>query len=278
MKSTVNNGKHLFGAIIGDIAGSAYEFSHRKDYDFEFFPAHCDFTDDTILTCATADAILNDGLHCDAMSFAKSYFYYANAYRSPMGGYGASFSRWILAKTLRPYNSMGNGAAMRVSPCAYASEDFNICLDLATLSAAVTHNHWQGIRSAQAVVTAIWHLNHGYSADQVLAILEDQFCYDKLRFYVKHADLFSAYRNDYEYTELAEPTVVAALICALTATSFEDAIRRAVSLGGDADTLAAIAGSVAEARFEIPDAMIEFATKKMPKLLLEIVTDFNTKI
>lgn len=278
MKSTINQGKHLYGAIIGDIAGSVYEFSKQKSYDFELFPLRCDITDDTILTVATAFAILDTGSRCSENEFGDAYYHFARKYPNPMGGYGASFSLWVRDGKMRPYNSLGNGCAMRVSPCAYASAFLDRCLALATRSASPTHNHWQGIRAAQCITAVIYFLYHGSSVDQVVAEIDSQFGYDKVSLYVKHPDLFDAYRNDYKYTEHAEPTVQGALISALTATSYEDAIRRAVSLGGDADTLAAIAGSVAEARFEIPEYMIQIADRRLPDYLKDIIKAYNEKI
>lgn len=276
--NTLNKNKHLYGAIIGDIVGSAYEFSRMKSYNFELFPNGSDFTDDTILTCATANTLIYRERSLTITDFMSSYQIFAGCYPHPKGSYGASFSQWVNSCTHLPYFSMGNGAAMRVSPCAYVSDDLNVCLYFATLSASATHNHWQGIRAAQAVVAAIFYLNHGDSVESVVNKIESLFCYNKIRPYVQCPDLFEAYRNNYEYTELAEDTVVGAMICALTATSFEDAIRRAVSLGGDADTLACIAGSIAEARFEIPDDMIQIANSKLPEDLREIVKTFNTMI
>jgi ADP-ribosylglycohydrolase len=278
MKSTINQGKHLYGAIIGDIAGSVYEFSKQKSYDFELFPRGCNITDDSILTVATAYAILNTGTAASESNFAVAYYDFAKQYPHPMGGYGSSFSKWVNDATMRPYNSLGNGCAMRVSPCAYASAFLDRCIALATRSSASTHNHWQGIRAAQCITTAIYLLNHGSSVAVVRDYLDRQFCYEKVTFYVRHPDLFEAYKNDYEYTEHAEPTVIGALICALTATSYEDAIRRAISLGGDADTLAAIAGSIAEARFEIPEEMIKIADSLLPDHLKDIIKAYNVKI
>ena len=278
MKSTINQGKHLYGAIIGDIAGSVYEFSKQKSYDFELFPRGCNITDDSILTVATAYAILNIGTTTSESNFAVAYYDFAKQYPHPMGGYGSSFSKWVNDATMRPYNSLGNGCAMRVSPCAYTSMFLDRCIALATRSSASTHNHWQGIRAAQCITTAIYLLNHGSSVAEVLDYLDRQFCYEKVTFYVRHPDLFEAYKNDYEYTEHAEPTVIGALICALTATSYEDAIRRAISLGGDADTLAAIAGSIAEARFEIPEEMIKIADSLLPDHLKDIIKAYNVKI
>lgn len=278
MKSTINQGKHLYGAIIGDIAGSVYEFSREKSYDFELFPFGCNYTDDTILTVATAYAILDTGSRCTENDFADAYYKFAKKYPNPMGGYGMSFSTWVYDGKMRPYNSLGNGCAMRVSPCAYTSMFVDRCIALATRSASPTHNHWQGIRAAQCITTVIYLLNHGADIKDVLAAIDSQFGYAYVTFYVKRPDKFDVYRKNYEYTEQAEPTVQGALICALLATSYEDAIRRAISLGGDADTLAAIAGSVAEARFEIPEEMIKIADSLLPDHLKDIIKAYNVKI
>ena len=243
MMTTVNKNKHLFGAIIGDIVGSVYEFGRQKSYDFDFFSYGCNITDDTILTCATA-----------------------------------GFSTWVFDGTMRPYNSLGNGAPMRVSPCAYFSAYINRCLEVATMSASATHNHWQAIRAVQCVTFAIYELRHGTSVKDLIQKIYQQYEYGMIRLCTKDQKAYDLFQQKYEYTEHSEKTVIGALICALSATSFEDAIRRAVSLGGDADTLAAIAGSIAEARFEIPDAMIDVAKQKLPKKLLDIVTEFNETI
>jgi len=278
MKTAVNNYQHLYGAIIGDIVGSTYEFSRQKDYDFYLFPFGCDITDDTILTVATAFAILDTGSRCTENDFADAYYHFARKYPTPKGGYGASFSQWVASKSFRPYFSMGNGCAMRVSPCAYASGNLDICMELATQSATATHNHWQSVRAVQALTFAIYYLNRETSVVTIIKELDSNYGFSRVKFYVDHPDLFDAYRNDYEYTELVFPTVEGALICALTATSFEDAIRRAVSLGGDADTLAAIAGSVAEARFQIPADMIQTANRHIPMQMKKVIENFNFKI
>lgn len=278
MMTTVNKNKHLFGAIIGDIVGSVYEFSRQKSYDFDFFSYGCNITDDTILTCATAEAILRNGNIVDTQDFANEYYDFAKEFPHPMGGYGAGFSTWVYDGTMRPYNSLGNGAPMRVSPCAYFSAYINRCLEVATMSASATHNHWQAIRAVQCVTFAIYELRHGTSVKDLIQKIYQQYEYEMIRLCTKDQKAYDLFQQKYEYTEHSEKTVIGALICALSANSFEDAIRRAVSLGGDADTLAAIAGSIAEARFEIPDAMIDVAKQKLPKKLLDIVTEFNETI
>lgn len=267
MKTKKINKKRLYGAIIGDICGSVYEFVGNKNYNCELFPKGCDFTDDTILTAATADAILL------GENFACSYRRWGTLYPCPKGGYGGSFSVWLHSDSMTGYNSLGNGSAMRVSPCAYVSEEINEVIDCATRSALPSHSHWQGIRAAQAVVRCIFLLNHGYgeTLEDVASAIRGEFNYDI-------PSLEADYRMQqimYSYSERAEDTVPIAIWCALSATSFEDAIRRAIALGGDADTLGAITGSIAECIFEIPAEMIETVDKILDKRIRNIINNFN---
>lgn len=263
---TVNKQK-LYGAIIGDIAGSCYEFSANKNYDCELFPKGCSFTDDTILTAATAMAILLEN------DFALMYKTWGRNYPHPKGGYGASFSQWLFSDSMVGYNSLGNGAAMRVSPCAYVSKNINEVLDCAARSAVATHSHWQGVRAAQAVARCIYLLNHGYGTcpEDVIADLRAEFMYD---FPSLEAD-YETQQDLYSYSERAEETVPMAIWCALSATSFEDAVRRAIALGGDADTLGAITGSIAECIFEIPADMIKVANKLLDNRIIKTIQNFN---
>lgn len=267
MKKTINKQK-LFGAVIGDIAGSSYEFVHNKDYGCELFPKGCSFTDDTILTAATAMAVTLE------RDFAQIYKEWGRAYPRPKGGYGASFSQWLYTDSMIGYNSLGNGAAMRVSPCAYVSENINEVLDCAARSAVATHSHWQGVRAAQAVARCIFLLNHGYgdSREDVISAIRAEFLYD---FPSLDAD-YETQQDLYFYSERAEDTVPMAIWCALSATtSFEDAVRRAIALGGDADTLGAITGSIAECIFEIPADMLKLAKKMLDKSILNTIETFN---
>lgn len=265
-KKTISK-QRLYGAIIGDIAGSCYEFVGNKNYNCELFPKGCDFTDDSILTAATAMAILLE------TSFAESYKEWGRAFPFPKGGYGTSFAQWLRTESMTGYNSLGNGAAMRVSPCAYVSEDTNAVLDCAARSAVATHSHWQGVRAAQAVARCIFLLNHGYGTcpEDVIADLRAEFMYD---FPSLEAD-YETQQDLYSYSERAEDTVPMAIWCALSATSFEDAIRRAIALGGDADTLGAITGSIAECIFEIPADMIKVANKLLDNRIIKTIQNFN---
>ena len=265
-KMTINK-QRLYGAVIGDIAGSVYEFVGNKNYNCELFPKGCDFTDDSILTAATAMAITLE------LSFAESYKDWGRAFPSPKGGYGTSFAHWLYSDSTLGYNSLGNGAAMRVSPCAYVSEDINAVLDCAARSAVATHSHWQGVRAAQAVARCIYLLNHGYGTnpEDVIAAIRAEFMYD---FPSLEAD-YETQQDLYFYSERAEETVPMAIWCALSATSFEDAVRRAIALGGDADTLGAITGSIAECIFEIPADMMEVAKGMLDKRIVKTFDEFN---
>lgn len=270
MKQTEKIGNlRLLGAAIGDICGSFYEFKSCKDYGFELFPVGCDYTDDTILTAATADAII-----CGvdfASDFASFYRSWAAEFPNPTGCYGSSFSAWLRSSSSVGYNSLGNGCAMRVSPCAYVSHDYNVVLDFASRSSMVTHNHWQGIRAAQAVTTCIFMLNHRASRDAVLECMKSDFLYDIPSLDADYASLQRGYR----YTERADETVNMAIWCALSASSFEDAIRKAVALGGDADTLGAITGSIAECLFRIPSFMVDRALAILHPEIVDVINCFN---
>ena len=263
----VINKKRLYGAIIGDICGSSYEFIHNKDYNCELFPKDCDYTDDSILTAATSVAIM---LH---LNFSEAYKKWGRAFPSPKGGYGTSFAHWLYSDSMLGYNSLGNGASMRVSPCAYVSEDINTVLDCAARSAVATHSHWQGVRAAQAVARCIFLLNHGYGTcrEDVASVIRGEFGYDIPSMGADYGLL----QNLYFYSERADETVPMAIWCALSATSFEDAVRRAIALGGDADTLGAITGSIAECIFEIPADMMEKAQNIVDKKIIKAIEKFN---
>jgi ADP-ribosyl-[dinitrogen reductase] hydrolase len=266
---TINRRHRLLGVVLGDMAGSMYEFSENRDYNVPLFPDGCDYTDDSILTMATAQAVL-ENVSPTVDDFSYYYRRFAMRYPHPKGAYGSFFSRWIESGNHREgYNSLGNGAVMRVAPCAYTS-NYVHAMWLATCSSVSTHNHWQAVRAAQALVSAIFWLNHGMSVDEVTENIEQQFHYDLHRSYEQlHAT--------YVYSGFAEHTVDAGLICALRSSSFEDALRKAVSLGGDADTIGAVTGAVAECIHEIPKTMVGEAEKLLPQEFKDIIAFFNKK-
>ena len=212
----------MIGAIIGDVIGSRFEFNNTRDYNFELFTAQNSYTDDTICTLAIADAILS------LESFQDKLLEWCRLYPHPMGGYGGSFARWIASNDPLPYNSFGNGSAMRVSPVAWAFDDLKDVIDWAIKTASVTHNHPEGIKGAVAVAHAIWYF---------------RFCDTHLSYFIKTMEEYYPGFMDQAFTP--------------GKFDEEDAIRKAISFGGDSDTIGAIVGSIAEARFGIPQEFID---------------------
>ncbi|MDR1595293.1 MAG: ADP-ribosylglycohydrolase family protein [Prevotellaceae bacterium] len=256
----------MIGAIVGDYAGSAYEFNNTRNYDFEMIAPENSITDDSIMTVAVMDAILQ------SKSYGEWLRYWGNKYPNPKGGYGASFSGWLRSNNPQPYNSFGNGSAMRVSAIGWAFDTLDRTLQEAQKSAACTHSHPEGIKGAQAVASAIYLLRNGKSKDFIKRCIEKEFDYDLSR---KLSDI----RPNYRFNESCMQTVPEAIICYLESVGFEDTIRLAVSLGGDSDTLACIAGSIAEAdrAYEIPTQVIDAAFLTMPAELQNIVEQFYLK-
>lgn len=237
----------MLGAMIGDTVGSVYEFAPINSKDFEFFSAHAEFTDDTVCTAAVADVLLHDRPPAATLQeWCRRY---------PDYGYGGMFSEWIRQDPPRPYGSFGNGAAMRVSPVArlYRSRDLPAALAASDRVTEVTHNHEEGLKGARATVHAIWLAYRGEDPKTIRDAIGQRYRYDLER-------SVDEIRPGYEFNEICQDTVPEAIICALESTSFEDAIRNAVSLGGDADTLAAIAGPIAEVLHGIPP---EFKTQML---------------
>jgi ADP-ribosylglycohydrolase len=240
----------MLGAIIGDIVGSRWEFNPTNDYNFELFSDKNSYTDDTICTIAVADAILHG-----SNDFGQYIHSWCRRYPHPMGGYGGRFAQWVMSDNPRPYGSYGNGAAMRVSPVAWASNSQEEILHAAKLTASCTHNHPEGIKGAQAIASAIRNAR----------ILREQYGgnwgKEEIRDFVRETVWkFPEYNIDIQiekvknrFDETCGGTVPVALWVIQNSTGFEDAIRRAVSLGADADTLGAIVGSIAEALWGIPE-------------------------
>lgn len=222
----------MLGAISGDIIGSYYEFFSVKNKDFEMFVPKSRFTDDTVLTVALAESILTQ------KSYTSTLHKYFDNYQQ--AGYGASFLKWCLAKKTEPYNSLANGSAMRVSPVAWANETIEDVIKAAEKSSEVTHNHPEGIEGAVATAVAIFMARNGSSKKEIRDKVEELTNYDLNR---KVDDI----RKIYKFELFASKSVPEAIICFLESENFEDTIRNAISLGGDADTQACIAGSIAEA-------------------------------
>ncbi|MDE5812574.1 MAG: ADP-ribosylglycohydrolase family protein [Muribaculaceae bacterium] len=254
----------MIGTIIGDIAGSIYEFDNTADYNFPFFAPDAEFTDDSICTLAVADAILNNKSYENAMHTL------CRRYPNPMGAYGGSFYQWVMSDNPRPYNSFGNGAAMRVSPVAWLFDSETDVLAQAKASAEITHSHPEGIKGAQAIAIAIFRMRKAAEKDsRIFTDVAGQFY---------GPDAFSRLPEPGYFDVTCQGCVPLALKIAAEAESFEDAVRRAVVYGGDTDTVGAIVGSLAEARFGIPPEMQAKALQYLPDDLLAIVSQFQSGV
>ncbi|MDP4270362.1 MAG: ADP-ribosylglycohydrolase family protein [Bacteroidota bacterium] len=260
----------MLGAIIGDIVGSRFEFRDFKSKAFELFHPECDYTDDTICTVATADWLMNDEA-LQACQYQVTLLDYCRKYPNPMGGYGGSFARWIRSESPKPYGSFGNGSAMRVSPIGWFCNTLEETLDVAERSATVTHNHPEGVKGAQAVAVAIFLARFGKSKEEIKEDIVTRFGYEL----DKTCDQI---RPTYQFNETCQGTVPQAITAFLDSTDFEEAIRLAVSLGGDSDTLTCITGAIAEAYYGIPDALVNRALQYLPEDLLEVCTTFRSRI
>ncbi|MBK6591404.1 MAG: ADP-ribosylglycohydrolase family protein [Burkholderiales bacterium] len=246
----------MLGAIIGDIVGSVYEFDNIKTKDFPLFREDSRITDDTVCTVAVADSILNNRDPVETM------VYWCRKHNSM--GYGDRFVKWFDLPWQEPYGSFGNGAAMRVSPAAFLAPTIECARKLALRVTEITHNHPEGIKGALATSDAIWMAFNSAEPTEIRKHIETMYGYDLNR----TVDLI---RPTYKFNESCMGTVPEAIICALEAADFEDAIRNAISIGGDSDTLAAITGAIAEARFMIPDDICQEALRRMPDDLRMVI-------
>lgn len=259
----------MYGAIIGDIVGSRFEFNNIKTKDFEFFHPKCYYTDDTVMTLAVAQAIMryrsaNTQFKKELVLSMKEL---GHAY--PGAGYGSRFKRWLCSNHAKPYKSYGNGAAMRVSPCGWAAATKAEAIDLGYDSAAVTHNHPEGLDGAAITSQLIWLARNGGTKDDIRAIGDKVY---GLNFTLEQI------RPSYKFEESCQGTVPQAIVAFLEADSFEDTIRNAISIGGDSDTLAAIAGSIAEPFFGVPSDLIDKARTYLDDRLLGILDAFDEAI
>lgn len=250
----------MLGAIIGDIVGSVYEFNNTFEYDFPLFSEDGSFTDDTTCTIAIADAILK------GKDYRQSLLDWCRRYPNPMGAYGCSFQQWLLSENPQPYNSFGNGSAMRVSPVGWAFNTLNKVLFEADETARPTHNHPSGIIGAQSVAHAIY--SQIITPDKsVIETIANQYYhgYDLRKF------------SKGVFDETCMWTVPLAFQIVMKSDSFEDAIRKAISYGGDSDTLGAIVGSIAEPLFGIPEWIRAKAMSYLPEEMITVVDEFEKK-
>jgi ADP-ribosylglycohydrolase len=253
----------MLGAIAGDVIGSVFEGRDLKSEDFALFSEHSSFTDDTVMTVAVAAWTL------DGLDLAVALRKFGRRY--PWHGYGMSFLEWLFDETKGPYDSWGNGSAMRVSPVAWAFDDMEEVLRHAERSAEVTHNHPEGIRGAQATALAIFLGRRGVDKRDIRSQVELRCGYDLSR---RVDDI----RPGYGFDVSCQGSVPEAIICFLESKDFESAIRLAVSLGGDTDTMACIAGAIAEAHYGgVPEAIAAEVRKRLPEDLLDVVDRFRAR-
>ena len=258
-------GTFMYGAILGDIIGSPFEFDRgSKSKVFPLFSQESHFTDDTVMTVAVADAFL--GTPDDEAVIRQRLIRAMQKWgrRYPRAGYGGMFRQWLRTPDPQPYNSYGNGSAMRVSPVAWIFEDLETVRRMARLSAEVTHNHPEGIKGAEATAAAIFLARTGHTKAEIRAYTEKEFHYCLNR-------TCDQIRPTYRHVESCQETVPEAITAFLEGESFEDVIRTAVSLGGDCDTLTAIAGSIAEGFYGVPEELKQACIDRIPKHFADIL-------
>lgn len=265
-KNIITIMKGIIGAIAGDIIGSTRENHPIKTKDFDLFTERSVFTDDTIMTLAVANWLLED--KSSEKTLIKNLQYFGNLY--PYAGYGGMFMKWLSEDDPKPYESWANGSAMRVSPCVWAANSLEESQELAYKSAAVTHNHPEGIKGALATCDSIYLSKIGANKEEIKDHIEIRYGYDLER-------SLDEIRPFYSFDISCAGSVPESIICFLEADGFEDTIRNAISLGGDADTQAAIAGSIASAYYDVPEDMSNEAILRLDGPLLDVFMDFEEK-
>lgn len=258
----------MLGAIIGDIVGSRFEFHNIKSKIFDLFSQSSFFTDDSVMTIAIAKAILDSNNNYDKLDDKAIYWMQEIGRKYPLCGYGGMFNMWVDSKNPKPYNSYGNGSSMRISTVAYVANSLEELKDLTTKVTAVTHNHPEGIKGALATASAIYLARIGKKKEEIRKYITNN--YYNLDFKLDEI------RDTYTFNETCQKTVPEAIEAFLEANSFIDAIRNAISLGGDSDTIGAITGSIAEAYFGIPKELRERAITYLDNDLLKIVFEFES--
>ncbi len=273
-------GRNMYGAILGDIIGSPYEFDRgNKTKDFPFFDKGATFTDDSVMTIAVAEALMQaiaDGV-IDNEAATKDLIIdsmHKWGHRYPDAGYGGRFYYWLRDNSREPYNSFGNGSAMRVAAAGWLFDDLDTTRKVARWTAEVTHNHPEGVKGAEATASAIFMARTGSSKEEIKDYIINEFGYDLSR-------TCDEIRPDYYHVESCQETVPEAITAFMEGKDFEDVIRTAVSLGGDCDTLTCIAGSIAEAYYRVPDYLKRMGEERLPidlKEALQKVVNYNMKI
>ena len=271
----------MLGAIIGDIVGSRFEFNNHRNKDFELFTEDCRVTDDSIMTLAVAKALMEtekiikppsggadfDGGYYSLLEKMAVKYLREIGRKYPDCGYGGMFAEWVFSDAPQPYNSFGNGAAMRIGPVGFRARTENEARRLSEVVTGVTHNHEEGIKGAEAVAVAIYLARRGFTKSEIREKIES--AYYALDFTIDDI------RHSYRFNETCQDTVPQAIQAFLESTSFEDAIRNAISIGGDSDTLAAITGAIAEAYYGVPEGLKEKALSYLDDELRSIFNDWS---
>ncbi|RBP44958.1 ADP-ribosylglycohydrolase family protein [Garciella nitratireducens] len=263
----------MLGAIAGDIIGSVYEWNNTKTENFKLFHPSCRFTDDTVLTIAIADAILSqeetDKENNDSKIYAQKLKQYGKKY--PLAGYGGKFKQWLNSDSFEPYYSFGNGSAMRVSPIGFAFDHLDKVLEESKKSAEVTHNHPEGIKGAQAVASAIFLARMGKNKEEIKQFIQEKFKYSLEK-------SLEEIRPSYTFDASCQGSVPQAILAFLESNSYEDTIRKAISIGGDSDTIACIAGGIAQAYYKkIPEYIIKKTLSILDAELVQVIDNFYHK-
>lgn len=256
----------MLGAICGDILGQPYEFGGNKDISVPLMVKNSKFTDDSVCTFAIAEWLMAGAEEDEVDYYLRSY-----GYRYPSRGYGGTFAKWVTNPHMGPYGSWGNGSAMRVSAVALWGKTEEEVLNLARISCLPTHGHETAIIGAQATAWSIWHLRNGGTKESLKKNVQEKFKYslDKN---------IEEIRKDYKWSVKCSETVPPAIQCFLDSNNYMETVKNAVSIGGDADTLAAIAGSIAEAHYGIPDETVEFCMQRLDKHLIGVLSKFYNEV
>lgn len=258
----------MIGAIIGDIVGSRFEFHNQLSKEFEFFHPDCEFTDDTVMTCAVAKALMDSRPDFSDLSEKTVETIQRIGRQFPDCGYGTRFIHWMFSDAPQPYNSCGNGAAMRISPVGFVARDVEEAKKLSAAVTGITHNHPQGMKGAESTAVAIVMARQGKSKEEIRATMEEY--YDLSIGVDKYRKLWQGHGM-----EICQESLPQALVCFFEGEDFEDVIRNCVSIGGDSDTIAAIAGGIAEAYFGVPEDIQNRADEYLSPMLVQILQDFQ---
>ena len=254
----------MLGALVGDIIGSVYEFNNTKTTDFQLFKAHSRFTDDSVMTLAVAKWLLEDEAHTSKHLVRCMQ---ELGQKHPHAGYGGTFVRWLFTEDPQPYNSWGNGSGMRVSPVGLYAKTLDEALSLAEITASVSHNHPEGVKGAQAIAASVFLCKHGKSKQEIKDYIEEAFDYNLNR-------TIAEIRPGYDFDVSCQGSVPEAIIAFMEGNSFEEVIRLAVSLGGDSDTIGAMAGAIAACMYPIPEEIAKQCDAILTEDLKEIKDQF----